>query len=163
MGLRTVRCTRTTSNYVVRVQRCSCTVRALYTHVYRCTKVPSYFRKYKYESTFVLSKIIHPYNRSSTNTTTTYEGTCTTLYNVRVQNTYESTVHVLYTRTRTLQYCVIFFCVIFFLNNFYFTLHVQYNVLYSTCTVRVVYVYSCTHTIKLCCTLSTLHVYVVVS
>ena len=78
--------------YVVLYVRCTRT----------CTVVPSYFRKY--ESTFVLSKIIHPYNRSSTNTTTTYEGTCTTLYNVRVQNTYESTVHVLYTRTTLYTY-----------------------------------------------------------
>ena len=113
--------------YVVLYVRCTRT----------CTVVPSYFRKY--ESTFVLSKIIHPYNRSSTNTTTTYEGTCTTLYNVRVQNTYESTVHVLYTRTRTVLRN-------FFLRNFFFkqlllysTRTVQRTVqyLYSTCSLRV--------------------------
>ena len=94
--------------YVVHVQRPTTlyvynVVVVLYVRCTRtCTVVPSYFRKY--ESTFVLSKIIHPYNRSSTNTTTTYEGTCTTLYNVRVQNTYESTVHVLYTRTTLYTY-----------------------------------------------------------
>jgi hypothetical protein len=99
MGLRTVlvHVQRPTTLYVYNV------VVVLYVRCTRtCTVVPSYFRKY--ESTFVLSKIIHPYNRSSTNTTTTYFRTkvrvqrCTTyVYRTRTKVLYTYCIHVLYT------------------------------------------------------------------
>jgi len=127
-----------------------------------------------YEGTFVLSKVqVRKYFRTFENNTSVQPLLYKYNYNVRryvynvVQRTCTEHVRKYCTRTvYTYTYTTVlrnFFLRNFFLNNFYFTVHVQYNVLYSTCTVRVVYVYSCTHTIKLCCTLSTLHVYVVVS